>query len=241
MPCRIPIGSRQSREYADPMFPEQSLEYGRSVNDPGRVALLEARCPRQLLTQEGDVLEVGVYKGGTLLMLARAVEAVCPKFKVIGVDTFNGHPYSDGHPAHPAGRYSDVSIDDLKCIIFEAGLAHRVELLVGKAEDIIGNVDISRTTFAHVDCDLYRPIAFCARQLPLRMHPSGAIIFDDYFHAHCPGATRALDELFGNAIQPIRIPKDGTAWSCEISAKLAAALLRDRQSGENGNWDVDSQ
>src|SRR5258706_11791547 len=72
----------------------------------GRV-LWDALQEREALV--GDVVELGVYKGGSALLLHRAA----PTRQLHLFDTFRGHPDVDRHyddrSAHPVGRFSDTS------------------------------------------------------------------------------------------------------------------------------------
>lgn len=197
-------------------LPVDTVDYGCSVNPKNRVELLRQRCLEQLTRFPGDVLEVGVYRGGTLLALAETVRQTCQQNRVIGVDTFSGHPYSDGHEVHPVGKYSDVSVPKIWETIKARELSGFVELAQGRAEIILPALDLHKVTFAHIDCDLYLPIKFCADYLRRRLPQHAVLFFDDYFHAHCPGATKAIREEFGADVPPIRLD-DGTEWSCEIN------------------------
>jgi cysteine synthase len=85
--------------------PIEGVSYGESVVPDNRLDYLSWKCKETLKRTPGNVLEVGVYKGGTLIALAEALKEICPEYKVYGIDTFTGHPYSDGHPVHPEGKY----------------------------------------------------------------------------------------------------------------------------------------
>jgi hypothetical protein len=193
--------------------PVDTVEYGQSVIPQNRVELLKRRCRRQLDCMPGDVLEVGVYRGGTLFVLAEEARRAGGG-RVIGIDTFKGHPYTDGHPVHPSGKYSDVSRAQLEKLIAERGFADIIQLHTGLVEDVLGSIDVSRVSFAHIDCDLEQPIEFCAKHLAHRLPIGASIYFDDYLHEHCPGATAAVRRVFGNV--PAFHLNDHTEWSCEI-------------------------
>jgi hypothetical protein len=160
---------------------------------------------------------VGVYRGGSLAALAQAVRDVCPAFHAIGVDTFAGHPYSDAHPVHPIGKYADVDIQTLRTELERAGLGRWVSLVTGRIEDILPSMGLKDIAFAHIDCDLYLPISFCARTLPNLMLSGGLLYFDDYGHEHCPGARRAVEELFPKErLKEVYMKEDDTCWSCFV-------------------------
>jgi predicted O-methyltransferase YrrM len=197
--------------------PVDTVAYLCSVIPSNRLDHLEALCRRTLLECPGHVLEVGVYRGGSLLTLARAVKEQCPQYRVIGIDTFRGHPYTDGHPVHPVGKFSDVDIAILREALARAGFSDVVELHQGRVESVLDSLGLCDVAFAHIDCDLYDPVRYCAERLPLVMKPGGVIYFDDYGHEHCPGATRAVLERFPKGeLQEVFMPDDGTCWSCHV-------------------------
>jgi len=168
------------------------------------------RCP-------GHVLEVGVYRGGSLSRLAQVLMEVCPQYRVIGIDTFTGHPYTDGHPVHPAGKYADVDMAALRKELDQDGCGAVIDLYRGCVETVLDSLALEGLAFAHIDCDLYKPVRYCAEHVPRLMNPSSVIYFDDYGHEHCPGATRALMERFPKQVlHEVFMPDDRTSWSCHF-------------------------
>jgi len=194
--------------------PIESVPYGETVIPQNRLEFLTQKCREVLQKVPGNVLEIGVYKGGTIIGLAKQVQDVCPSCKVYGVDTFSGHPYTDGHPVHPEGKYADVSREELEETFKQEGLA--IQLYKGKIEEIFDSLNLENVSFVHVDCDLYIPIKFCAEKITPVINKGGMIYFDDYGHEHCPGATKAVDEVFSkDQIHEVSL-EDGTCWSCYI-------------------------
>jgi hypothetical protein len=197
--------------------PVETVDYLQSVIPPNRLDYLVEKCRETLRRCPGHVLEIGVYRGGSLSRLAQLVEEVCPEYRVIGIDTFSGHPYSDGHPVHPLGKYADVDLGRLTAAFAEQPYGGRIGLHTGRVENILQDLRLHDVAFAHIDCDLFRPVAFCAATLPALMKRGGLLYFDDYGHDHCPGATRAVDEAFPpERINQVYMPDDGTCWSCHV-------------------------
>ena len=195
--------------------PVETVDYGKSVIPDNRFNYLSSLCRETLFKSPGNVCEVGVYRGGTLIELAKIVKEVCPQYKVFGIDTFRGHPYTDGHPVHPKGKYSDVDINKLKELIKNIDLDNFIILFEGKVEEIWNNLQLENISFAHIDCDLYIPIKYCAENIPKKMNKDSVIYFDDYGHDHCAGATKAVLEIFNkNILNDIYLSDDDTLWSC---------------------------
>ncbi len=194
--------------------PVESVPYGTTVIPENRLQYLIDKCAETLAKNPGNVLEVGVYRGGTLLALAEVVKKICPEYKVYGIDTFVGHPYSDGHAVHPVGKYADVTKDDMEEYIQKNGFAEWITLYQGKVEEILESLHLTNISFAHIDCDLYVPVKYCAENVKSIMSRPSVIYFDDYGHEHCPGATKAVEEVFEKKqIHIVHIPEDHTCWS----------------------------
>jgi O-methyltransferase len=198
-------------------LPIETVPYLQSVIPPNRLEYLVETCRSALQHRPGHVLEIGVYRGGSLSRLAEVVAEMCPEYRAIGIDTFSGHPYSDGHPVHPQGKYHDVDLRELARQLAQQPQGRLVELHSGRVEDILHSLALKDVAFAHVDCDLYLPVRYCAEHLPAIMKAGGTIYFDDYGHEHCPGATRAVDDVFAsNDLHEVTMPDDGTCWSCHL-------------------------
>jgi predicted O-methyltransferase YrrM len=197
--------------------PIDTVPYLSSVIPSNRLNFLVEKCKETLRHCPGNVLEVGVYKGGSTVRLAKTIQEICPDFRIFALDTFSGHPYTDGHPVHPVGKYGDVNLQELKKCIVSAGYGTHVKLYRGSVEQILRNLPLSQISFAHIDCDLYIPTKYCAMEVPKLMNDGGVIYFDDYGHDHCPGATTAVQEVFSeDQLSIVYIEEDDTYWSCFI-------------------------
>ena len=158
---------------------------------------------------DGDIIEVGVYKGESLQILGAITKDLGINKTIFGVDTFSGMPDSvidgvdngwseqgiatPGCGGHWPGNFADTSfgqVDKLvtpyKNILLIQGLFPRC------ASDIRGD----KFCFAHIDVDIYQSYKDTYEYLWPRMVSGGVIICgDDY---PCPwlfGAKKAIDEV----------------------------------------------
>ena len=197
--------------------PIETVLYGETVIPANRLEFLQSACSKVLRETPGNILEVGVYKGGTLVALAECQKEICPEYNVYGIDTFIGHPYTDGHEVHPIGKYGDVDQTTLENYIDSKDLGEGTYLYEGKVEEIFEKIDISDISFLHVDCDLYTPIKYCIEHIAPLLKKGGMVYFDDYGHEHCPGATKAIEEFYSkDEINEVALD-DGTCWSAFIN------------------------
>lgn len=143
-----------------------------------------------LAAPEGDFAEVGVYRGGSAMLLRAAAR----KRQLHLFDTFEGHPRLQSEhdtPHHHAGRYGDTNAQEV---------THRVggPLCVWIGEfpgRIISGVTWDRPlALVHLDADLWRSTRDALRYVVPLLVPRGVIVCDDYGDADTPGVQTAVDE-----------------------------------------------
>lgn len=151
---------------------------------------------RQSCAVPGDVLEVGVYRGGTALLLRHGIEenssAGSKTLRLF--DTFTGMPETDAaRDLHHSGDFFDTSLDAVRRTV---GTMPYVQYYPGTVPATFAQAADVQIAFAHVDVDIYRSVLdTCAFVYP-RLASGGVVVFDDYGFASCPGARRAVDEFF---------------------------------------------
>ena len=134
----------------------------------------------------GDVVEFGVYQGGSLAAMAKAA----PDRRMYGFDTFEGMPealWRDGEP-HGVGDFGDTSYEAVA-----RKMPENVTLVRGTFPNSAGDLspDIA---LAHLDFDWYESTKAALEWVLPKLVPGGVIVFDDYEWKHCPGVRRAIDE-----------------------------------------------
>lgn len=139
----------------------------------------------------GDLVEVGVYKGGSASALAEVAKE--QKRRLFLFDTFTGIPIADASvDRHKVGDFSDTSLEDVRAAIPEA--IFKPGIFPGTMTDDVGPIGL-----AHVDCDQYASVQACCTALAPRMVEGGVMVFDDY--DVLPGAKRAVDEAFAGRVK----------------------------------------
>lgn len=136
---------------------------------------------------EGCIVEVGVYRGGTLWHFVRCADGR----PVFGYDTFTGIPmYNPELDSHKVGDFGDTSLEQVAASVPGA------TLVKGLFPDSL--IDMPPIAFAHIDCDQYESIKNCIDTLSPRMLHGGIMWFDDY--GCFLGSTKAVDEAFGDRL-----------------------------------------
>jgi O-methyltransferase len=158
---------------------------------------------------DGDVAELGVYKGNTAYLLARLARRMGTAYLF---DTFNGFPRDDlsGIDRDKAMEFADTSLPAVKALVGEGN----AKFVQGYFPDSTSEIP-SDLTFAlvHLDCDLYAPFRAGLEYFYPRLKPGAFLVMHDYFSLYWEGVERAIAEFFVDKPERIvPIPdKSGTA------------------------------
>jgi O-methyltransferase len=161
---------------------------------------------RQARTLPGIFLEAGVYRGGTAMLLRRAIEETpnaCTQLHLF--DTFAGMPDTDpSRDFHRAGDFADTSIEAVRGRI---GPDNFIHYHPGFIPNTFADIADEAISLAHIDVDIYRSVIDCCAFVYPRLVDGGFMVFDDYGFPSCPGARAAVDEFFaGHSEVPLVLP-----------------------------------
>ena len=192
-----------------------------TLTSPERIAAL-VDAVRYLVANdvEGDVVECGVWKGGSMMAVALTLLDLGAADRDLHLfDTYTGmtepsandvsSPY-DGYSMHArfrriAGKgdqWAGVPAAEVRDALVGTGyppaLLHLVE---GKVEDTLPAAAPERLALLRLDTDWYESTRHELEQLYPRLVPGGVLIIDDY--GHYEGARRAVDEYLAEHDQAI--------------------------------------
>lgn len=140
------------------------------------------------------IVEVGVYKGGSLKTLSEAF----PNASIFGFDTFEGLPekqWREGE-VHKPGDFSDTSREAVEKFIDNDNVKLIEGLFPESAYDYLTSHPVD---FVHIDTDFYEGVKECLQFFYPNLTKGGIMVFDDYGWPNCPGVKKALEE-FGELI-----------------------------------------
>lgn len=151
---------------------------------------------RNSLAIGGDIVELGVYRGGGLKFIAEALGALGGEKKLLGFDTFKGHAVITGQDGkfHKEGMFSDTGgVEAVASYINDS----RVSLIEGDASVTFAEYAkrSSGVSLAHIDMDVYQPTADVLPLVFKLLAPRGMILVDDYGFTSCPGVKQAVDDF----------------------------------------------
>ena len=142
----------------------------------------------------GDILEVGVWKGGTGVLMAQKVALHESDTTVILCDTFSG--------IVKAGVDDPFFLDGmllaarwhLEALVKDFDL-HNIEICEGIFPDQTGHLIADRRfRLCHIDVDVYQSAQDILEWLWPRMVVGGVIVYDDFGFHGCPGIVKHVEE-----------------------------------------------
>ncbi len=154
---------------------------------------------REVAAIPGDILEVGVWRGGTGVLLAAAARSWKPGARVWLCDTFAGVVKATARDTqYEGGEHADTSEDIVRALAAAEALEN-ISLLRGIFPDETGVlIDSASIALCHIDVDVYQSAADIVAWVAPRMASGAILVFDDYGFSSCRGITLLVDELRGS-------------------------------------------
>ena len=178
--------------------------HGRTLVSRDRCYVLW-RTLSQALALDGELVECGVFRGGTALLEAATVRERVGERPLHLVDSFAGMPRTtDGVDRLQEGDLGTTSAESVRRALAPFPFARIHE---GVIPAVFEEVGAERVAWAHIDVDIYSAVRDSLEYLYPRVVPGGTILLDDYGFPSCPGARRAVDEFFaGRPEAPLCLP-----------------------------------
>jgi len=160
---------------------------------------------------DGDIAEIGVYKGGTAKLLSLS----CPDKLVHLFDTFQGMPAKDDPSIdmHKEGDFNDTSLDGVKSALDECSNARFYQ---GMFPETVDEMVSEKFSLVHSDVDLYQCNVDVLEYFYQKMVKGGIIVFDDYEWEGCPGIKKSLEEFLSDKPEEITV---SAKYQCYFTKK----------------------
>jgi O-methyltransferase len=157
----------------------------------------------QALNVEGDVVEAGIFQGGTARLLKIGIQKTGGR-NLLLFDSFEGmESVSRTADRHQRGDFADTTLEGVRKVV---GTEPFIEYKKGWVPNTFAGLEQRTFCFAHIDLDLYQSILDCLEFLYPRMARGAVMVFDDYGFPSCPGARRAVEQFFtGRPEKPLAL------------------------------------
>lgn len=166
----------------------------------------------------GDIVECGVWRGGSMMAVALALLARGDTTRHLYLfDTFEGMSEPTAADRSVSGESAQAQLDRTRRgegVWCEAGLADvqanlwstgyprdRIHFVQGKVEDTIPGTLPAGIALLRLDTDWYASTRHELVHLYPRLSRHGVLIVDDY--GHWQGAKQAVDEYFADSTEPV--------------------------------------
>lgn len=149
----------------------------------------------QVQKVKGDVVEVGVWRGGTAALLA----SVLPAKGVYLFDTFCGVAKADRKrdTLYAGGEHADADEKTVRKVFGKVGRKCKILKGIFPEHTLAGLPD--NIALAHIDVDTYRSARDSFFAIWNRLSVGGVMVFDDYGFWGCEGVTQAVNEIRADA------------------------------------------
>jgi O-methyltransferase len=144
---------------------------------------------------QGDLLEIGVWRGGTGSLIARRAQLSGINATGYLCDTFSGGvKATDKDPVYVGGEHADASVKHVTALLQDLGLTN-ARVLPGVFPEETGQaLKDCQFRFCHIDVDVYQSAKEIVDWLWDRLVVGGIIVYDDYGTEATAGITRFVDE-----------------------------------------------
>lgn len=186
-----------------------------TMTSPERIfTLCEALTYLQKNKIEGDVVECGVWKGGSMMAVALTLLSLDDVDRDLYLfDTFEGMSAPTDDDVDIAGLsakkllevsdkakdesvWCNAALDGVKEVIESTGYPRdKTHFIKGMVEQTIPNFAPDKIALLRLDTDWYESTRHEMEHLFPRLSKGGVLIIDDY--GHWQGAKKAVDEYFG--------------------------------------------
>ncbi len=176
-----------------------------SVIDRARLQLI-ARCAARQVDRTGDFIELGVFRGGSALLLASIIKQHHASTILHLLDSWQGLPDLVGEDLGTAafvtkGQFSHSSEDAVRARLDKFQLLDVCKTYRGWIEDTLPEMQ-GPFSLVHLDLDLYKPTHFALSWLLPKMCDDGELVVDDYGNEKIrrfPGVEKAVSECLSGS------------------------------------------
>jgi O-methyltransferase len=169
----------------------------------------------------GDIVECGVWRGGSMMMAALSLLALGDKSRrLILFDTFEGLPKPDqdkdidiwGHSnynewtrhqrSETSSDWACASLEEVRRNMESTGYPmENISFVKGMVQETVPSHVPEAIALLRLDTDWYASTACEMRYLYPRLREQGVLIIDDY--GHLKGQRQAIDEYFAEKREPV--------------------------------------
>lgn len=148
---------------------------------------------KRLKNIDASIIEVGVWRGGTAALLAKANSG---NSTVYLCDTFEGVAKAgENDNQYKGGEHADTSVETVEKLMSQLDISGYHILKGIFPDDNADQVAHNKFKICHIDVDVYNSAKDIFNWVWERMIVGGVVVFDDFGFAACAGITQLVNEL----------------------------------------------
>ena len=162
---------------------------------------------------EGDIVECGVYRGGSAAVLGWEMMRLPGRRHLWLYDAFQGMPaasdHDDDYSKSIVGQFVGSEANARRLLHRLKVPETRFHIVAGWFNDTLPVTKVSSIALLHIDCDFYEPVNLVLNTLYKRVAPQGYVVLNDYgsFTA-CKKATDEFLKGLDSSIKLQQIDRD---------------------------------
>jgi O-methyltransferase len=151
---------------------------------------------KQTAKVPGAVIEVGAWRGGSSVIVAKGFEEGGAQPEFYCCDTFSGVANAtEKDKDYIGGEHADTSLHLVEKLFNDHGLSY-INILKGIFPEETGDkLNDKQFSFCHIDVDVYKSAKQILDFVWPRLSVNGIVVFDDYGFISCNGVTTMVNEL----------------------------------------------
>jgi len=200
------IANRKRNEEAKNLIEDEDIkktfefyiENHKNIQDNQNIykILFLLQCLKETRNLEGNIIELGSWKAGNAILMAKFLKQIKSKKKIFACDTFEGIPKNDEFVNNPLGKglFSDANIEEISNRVKAYGLDDIIYLVKGLFENTLKKLNDEKFSLVFLDCNVYNSAKFAINFAYTRLTPDGIFI------SHCYGINKDSNSLWGESV-----------------------------------------
>ena len=147
---------------------------------------------------EGDVLEVGLWRGGTSGIICKRFSQINDKKQIFLCDTFTGVVKATSKDSeYYGGEHADTSEEMVESLLGQLETNNYIILKGTFPDETASYVKSNKFSFVHIDVDVYQSAKDILNWVWPKLSVGAIVVFDDYGFNSCGGITELVNEYIG--------------------------------------------
>tara|TARA_B100000378_G_C18000220_1_gene396952 strand:- start:91 stop:921 length:831 start_codon:yes stop_codon:yes gene_type:complete len=154
------------------------------------------QCLKETEHLEGNIIELGSWKAGNAILMAKFLQQINSKKKIFACDTFDGIPTDDQFVENKRGKgmFSDAQIEEISKKIEIFGVKKEIELIKGNFDDSLERLESEKFSLVFLDCNVYDSAKIAINFSYPKLSTNGIFI------SHCYGIKKDSHSFWGEGI-----------------------------------------